>query len=251
MKKRKLRLKDRLIVVIDVDRKSRLLKILSRIGGKISTVKLGLEMIYSAGTGVVDIAKRSGYDVMLDAKILDIPNTAGKASSAIAKLKPSIITIHSLGGRRMIEDSQKALEEQSKKNLALKPLLFGVTVLTSLDDSDLEEMGFRGGYIDTVKRLTGIALDAGVDGIICAPGEAGILRKEYGGDFFIATPGIRMEEDSPGDQKRFSVPEEAIYSGSDMLIVGRPITGKEDMAAAVDLILKKIEGAIGKENAIW
>jgi orotidine-5'-phosphate decarboxylase len=251
LKKRKLRLRDRLIVVIDVDSKSRLMKILSRISGKISTVKLGLEMIYSAGIGVVDITKRSGYDVMLDAKIMDIPNTASRASSAIARLKPSMVTIHALGGRRMIEDSQRALKQQSEKELSIKPLLFGVTVLTSLDDRDLEEMGFSGGYIGTVKKLAGIALDAGVDGIICSPGEAGILRKEYGEDFFIATPGIRLEEDSPGDQKRFSTPEKAIQSGSDILIAGRSITGKEDMAGAVNFILGRIGNALGKENMIW
>ncbi len=247
MKKRKLRLRDRLIVVIDVDSKSRLMKILSRISGKISTVKLGLEMIYSAGIGVVDITKRSGYDVMLDAKIMDIPNTASRASSAIARLKPSIVTIHALGGRRMIEDSQRALKQQSEKELSIKPLLFGVTVLTSLDDNDLMEMGFIGGYIDTVKRLAGIALDAGVDGIICSPGEAKVLRKEYGEDFFIATPGIRLEEDSPEDQKRFNTPEEAIHSGSDILVAGRSITAKEDMAAATDLILGRIGNVLGKE----
>ncbi len=244
MKKRKLKLADRLIAVIDVNKKSELNRILSGIGGKVSTVKLGLEMIYSAGTGIVDIAKRSGYDVMLDAKLMDIPNTIRGASLAIGKLGPSIVTIHTLGGKKMIEASREALKEQSAKDLTMAPLLFGVTVLTSLDDGDLKEMGFGGGYLATVKKLAGLALDAGVDGIICSPGEADLLREEFGEDFFIATPGIRLKEDSTGDQKRVNTPEDAISSGADMIIVGRSITQKSDMGAAVDIFLKKIRNAL-------
>ena len=98
--------------------------------------------------------------------------------------------------------------------------------------------------MDTVKRLTGIALDSGVDGIVCSPGEAGALRKEFGDAFYIATPGIRLAEDSAGDQKRVNTPEEAISNGADMVIVGRSITGKKDMGAAVDMFLEKIESAL-------
>ena len=244
MKKRKLKLADRLIAVIDADKKSELNRILSGIEGKVSTVKLGLEMIYSAGTSVVDIARRSGYDVMLDAKLMDIPNTIRGASLAISRLKPSFVTIHALGGKKMIEASQKALKEQSVKDLNIKPLLFGVTVLTSLDDDDLKEMGFAGDYLATVKKLAGLALDAGVDGIICSPGEVDLLREEFGEDFFIATPGIRLKEDSTGDQKRVNTPEEAISSGADMIIVGRSITQKTDIGAAVDIFLRKIKSAL-------
>jgi len=244
LKKRKLKLADRLIAVIDVNKKSALNRILSDIGGKVSTVKLGLEMIYGAGTGIVDIAKSSGYDVMLDAKLMDIPNTIRGASLAIAALGPSIITIHTLGGKKMIEASREALKEQSDMDLASTPLLFGVTVLTSLDDGDLREMGFKDGYKGTVIRLAGLALDSGVDGIICSPGEVSLLRKELGGDFFIATPGIRLREDSAGDQKRVNTPEEAISAGADMIIVGRSLTKKPDIGAAVDIFLEKIKGAL-------
>ncbi len=244
MKKRKLKLADRLITVIDVNKKSALNSILSGIGGKVSTVKLGLEMIYGAGTSVVDIARRSGYDVMLDAKLMDIPNTIRGASLAIAALGPSIITIHALGGRKMIEASKKALKEQSARDLAMAPLLFAVTVLTSLDDGDLEEMGFKDGYKDTVLRLAGLALESGADGIVCSPGEVRLLREEFGGDFFIATPGIRLSEDSAGDQKRVNTPGEAISAGADMIIVGRSLTQKPDIGIAVDIFLEKIKSAL-------
>jgi orotidine-5'-phosphate decarboxylase len=242
--KKDLRLKDRLIPVIDVSKKSELMRLLSAIGGRVSTVKLGLEIMYSVGTGVADIARRSGYDVMLDTKLMDIPNTIRGASLAVSKLKPSLVTIYAMGGREMLRASLEALKEQSEAEGNIRPLLMAVTVLTSLDDSDLASMGFKGGHMDTVKKLAGIALEAGVDGIICSPGEAGSLRKVFGNGFYIATPGIRLAEDSTGDQKRVNTPEEAVSNGADMVIVGRSITGKADIGGAVDLFLEKIKSAL-------
>lgn len=242
--KKDLRLKDRLIAVIDVNKRSQLMKMLAAIGGKVSTVKLGLEMIYSVGAEVSDIARRTGYDVMFDAKLMDIPNTIRGASAAIARLRPSLVTIYALGGRDMLKASINALRESSESLGQIRPKLMAVTVLTSLDDSDLESMGFSGGYMYTVKKLAGVALEAGVDGIVCSPGEVETLRKEFGDDFYIATPGIRLEEDSAGDQKRVNTPEEAISRGADMIIVGRSITGKEDVGGAVDLFLEKIKSAL-------
>ncbi len=242
--KKNLKLKDRLITVIDVNSQPELMKALTAIGGRVSTVKLGLELIYSVGTGVADIARRSGYKVMLDTKLMDIPNTIKGASAAISKLKPSLITTYALGGKKMLQASLKALKKQSEAAGNIRPLLMAVTVLTSLDDSDLAAMGFRGDYMDTVKRLAGIALDAGADGIVCSAAEAGALRKQFGNDFYIATPGIRLAEDSAGDQKRVNTPEEAISNGADMVIVGRSITGKKDMGAAVDIFLQKIKSSL-------
>ncbi len=242
--KKRLRLKDRLIAVIDVNRQSELMRMLCALGGRVSTVKLGLEMIYSAGTGVADIARRSGYDVMLDTKLMDIPNTVKGASAAIAKLEPSLITVYALGGKKMLEACLEALRQESKAAAGTRPLVLAVTVLTSLDDGDLLQMGFAGGHMDTVKKLAGLALEAGVDGIVCSPREAGLLRREFGDSFYIATPGIRLAGGSAGDQKRINTPEEAISNGADMLIVGRPITGSDDMGAAADLFLEKIERSL-------
>jgi orotidine-5'-phosphate decarboxylase len=242
--KKRLRLKDRLIAVIDVSRQSELMRMLSALGGRVSTVKLGLEMIYSVGTGVAGIARRSGYNVMLDTKLMDIPNTVKGACAAISKLEPSMITVYALGGKRMLEACLEALRQESVSAARIRPLVLAVTVLTSLDDSDLSHMGFAGDHMDTVKKLAGTALEAGVDGIVCSPGEAGLLRKEFGDSFYIATPGIRLASDRAGDQKRVNTPEEAISNGADMLIVGRSITGKEDVGAAADLFLEKIERSL-------
>ncbi len=239
-----LRLKDKLIVAIDGNKRSKLMGILVAIGGKVSTVKLGLEMIYSVGTEVADITRRSGYDVMLDTKLMDIPNTIRGASVAIARFKPAFLTSYALGGRKMLEDSIDVLKKQSENDGQVRPKLMAVTVLTSLDNSDLEAMGFRISYMDIVKRLAGIALEAGVDGIVCSPEEVEDLRKEFGSDFYIATPGIRLAGESVGDQKRINTPEEAISRGADMVIVGRSITGKADARGAVDLFLEKIKSAM-------
>jgi len=241
LKRRILKPEDRLIVVIDVNKKNELTRLLSAIGGKVTTVKLGLEMIYSVGIGIVDIAKSFGYKVMLDAKLADIPNTIKGAARAIADLSPSILTAHILGGKKMLEAAINSMEEHSRKNNNIKPMVFGVTILTSLDDTDLRNMGFSKGYLPTVKKLVGIALDAGIDGIVCSPQEVEPLRDQFGDDFYIATPGIRLAEDSSGDQKRVNTPEEAISSGADMIIVGRSITTKEDIGETIDIYLKKIK----------
>jgi len=241
LKRKILKPEDRLIVVIDVNKKNELTRLLSAIGGKVTTVKLGLEMIYSVGTGIVDIAKSFGYKVMLDAKLADIPNTIKGAARAIADLSPSILTAHILGGKKMLEAAVNSIEEHSRKNNNIKPMVFGVTILTSLDDTDLRNMGFSKGYLPTVKKLVGIALDAGIDGIVCSPQEVEPLRNQFGDDFYIATPGIRLAEDSSGDQKRVNTPEEAISSGADMIIVGRSITTKEDIGETIDIYLKKIK----------
>jgi orotidine-5'-phosphate decarboxylase len=241
LKRKILKPEDRLIVVIDVNKKNELTRLLSAIGGKVTTVKLGLEMIYSVGIGIVDIAKSFGYKVMLDAKLADIPNTIKGASRAIADLSPSILTAHILGGKKMLEAAVNSMEEHSRKNNNIKPMVFGVTILTSLDDTDLRNMGFSKGYLPTVKKLVGIALDAGIDGIVCSPQEVEPLRDQFGDDFYIATPGIRLAEDSSGDQKRVNTPEEAISSGADMIIVGRSITTKEDIRETIDIYLKKIK----------
>ena len=241
MKTRILKPEDRLIVVIDVNKKSGLTRLLSAVGGKVTTIKLGLEMVYSVGLDIVNTAKSFGYKVMLDAKFMDIPNTIKGASGAITGLGPSIVTVHTLGGKKMLEASVSAMEEHSKKDNNIRPLVFGVTVLTSLDDSDLSSMGFKEGYLPTVKKLVGMALDAGIDGIVCSPQEVEPLRGQFGDDFYIATPGIRLAEDSSGDQKRVNTPEEAISSGADMIIVGRSITSREDIGGAIDIYLKKIK----------
>ncbi len=245
MKDKRLSLKDRLIISVDTSRKSDVISLCKKVDGKVSTLKLGLELIYSVGLEVIGTVKSFGYKVMLDTKLLDIPNTVEGALKAIGNLGVSAVTIHTLGGRQMLKGAREILEKQAKSRAKSRPLLFGVTILTSLDNEDLETLGFKGDFFHSVSNLVGVALDAGIDGIVCSPNEVGAVRKKFGTDFYIATPGIRLPEDAGGDQKRINTPGEAISKGADFIIVGRPITASKDAGKTIDLYLEKIERALG------
>lgn len=245
MKDKKLSLRDRLIVSVDKNKKSDVVNICRKISGKVSTLKLGLELIYGVGLEVIDTVKSFGYKVMLDAKLFDIPNTVKSVAEAIGGLGVSAVTIHTLGGRQMLEQAREILEKQSESRAKFRPLLFGVTILTSLDDKDLKALGFREDFMYSVLNLAGVAIDAGTDGIICSPNEVKAIRKKFGNGFYIATPGIRLPEDIADDQKRINTPEEAMSRGADFLIVGRSITTREDVGGTIDLYLEKIERTLG------
>jgi orotidine-5'-phosphate decarboxylase len=245
MIRKNLKARDRLIVSLDVPSKREVISLCSKISGKVSTLKVGLELIYSIGPVIVGTVKSFGYRVMLDAKLFDIPNTVAGALKAIIKLDVNMITIHTLGGRAMLSGAVKTLKENRPSKTS--PLLMGVTVLTSLDDSDLGLMGFKKNHLESVTDLAGFAVEAGLDGIVCSAGEAGKVREKTGSNFYLVTPGIRLPEDSAGDQKRVSTPRDAILSGADFIVVGRPITRSRDIGGAVDRYLEEIEGAIGND----
>jgi orotidine-5'-phosphate decarboxylase len=244
IKKAELVPRDRLIVSIDVSTEQQLISLCHSIDNNVTTLKLGLELIYSCGLKIIDTAKSFGYKVMLDSKLLDIPNTVSRAISAITCLGVDKVTIHTLGGARMIMDAKEKAAAQAEKLNIFPPLIFGVTILTSLDNKDLEAMGFKGDYLSAVLCLAGQAIDSGIDGIICSPNEVSLMRKNLGDNFYIASPGIRLEEDAADDQKRISTPYEAIKNGADFIIVGRPITAKENTGKTIKTILEDIERAL-------
>ncbi len=240
--KKKLKARDRLIISMDVSEKQRVIDLCTGIAGRVSTVKIGLELLYSQGLPIVDTVKSFGYKVMLDSKLYDIPNTVSAACRGVTSLGVKAVTIHALGGEKMIADARKSIDQRSKETSILPPLLLGVTVLTSLDDRDLVDLGFKGGYMDIVTSLAGMGISAGLDGIVCSPREVKVLRKKLGGSFYIATPGIRLQEDGKDDQKRTAGPQQAIEDGADFLIVGRSITGKADIGEAIDRFLQILKG---------
>ncbi|MCE5330231.1 orotidine-5'-phosphate decarboxylase [bacterium] len=241
MLRKKLKPKDRLILSLDVANRFEAMEVLKKTDGSISTIKVGLELIYNEGLGIVDIVKKSGYKVMLDAKLMDIPNTIAGALRGISKLDISMITIHTFGGASMLKNADETLSEIYRQKHKNKPLLFGVTVLTSLDDGDLEKFGFNLKFTELVLKMAKIAISNNMDGIICSPNEVRFLRENFGYDFFIATPGIRLAEDNIGDQKRINTPEKAIKDGSDFIIVGRSIIESTDIKGRINLYLEKIE----------
>jgi orotidine-5'-phosphate decarboxylase len=244
LRKKELVPKDRLIISIDVSTEEQLISLCHKIDNSVATLKLGLELIYSCGLKVIDTAKSFGYKVMLDAKLMDIPNTVSQAVSAIAGLGVDKITIHTLGGARMIFDAKEKAAEQAAKLNVFPPQIFGVTILTSLDNKDLEAMGFKGNYLSVVLGLVGQAIKNGIDGIICSPNEVVSIRESYGDNFYIATPGIRLADDAAGDQKRISTPYAAIKNGADFIIAGRSVTAKENTDKTIKTILEDIERAL-------
>lgn len=237
-------LEDRLIVSVDVSSKNEIDSICKKINNRVSTLKIGLEVIYNLGLSIIDTIKSYGYRVMLDTKLMDIPNTVNKALIGILHRDVFAVTVHLLGGRDMLRSSEELLKkEASSKNLS-RPYIFGVSILTSLGNKDIEDLGFRYKQATLVKRLVEIGVSSGVDGIICSPNEAGGIRKEFGDSIYIATPGIRLKEDSRGDQKRVNTPDYSIKEGADFLIVGRPILQSKNIESKIDLFLKRIEGAL-------
>ena len=182
-------------------------------------VKVGKELFTASGPGFVEKLVGQGFDVFLDLKFHDIPNTVAKACQAAAKLGVWMLNVHALGGPRMLEAAKEALSQQSHQ-----PLLIAVTVLTSMGPSELEAIGLSGDAKTQVQRLASLAKGAGLDGVVCSPQETAMLRETIGPDFSLVTPGIRPAGADIGDQTRITTPADAVRNGSDYLVIGRPIT---------------------------
>ena len=190
-------------------------------------VKLGLEFFSANGPAGVEAIRSLGLPVFLDLKLHDIPNTVGKTVKALARLEPAVLTVHAGGGRAMLEAAKAAALSATK--------VFAVTVLTSLDQSDLAAAGVAGSPGEQVERLACLARDSGLDGIVCSGAEVAVAKTAWPGGFFVV-PGVRPEGGSVGDQKRVVTPLEALESGASILVIGRPITGAADPAEAAAAI---------------
>lgn len=211
--------------------------LIGRLDGVVGGVKLGLEFFIANGPDGVRAAMAGmRAPLFLDLKLHDIPNTvAGGVRSALS-LAPAFLTIHASGGPAMIRAAVEAAGEAG----AERPKILAVTVLTSLDDDDLEAVGQCAPADEQVRRLTLLAQEAGADGVICSPAEVALLRAACGPDFVLMVPGIRPTWASANDQKRTMTPEQAIGAGADHLVIGRPITAAQDPAAAARRILDDI-----------
>lgn len=198
-------------------------------------LKVGKELFTTAGPEVVTALHELGFEVFLDLKFHDIPNTVAGAVRAAARLGVWMVNVHAGGGRRMMEAAREAAEAGPHR-----PLLTAVTVLTHLDAHELAEVGVPDAPEVQVRRLAGLAEACGLDGVVCSAREAELLRNELGADFLRVTPGIRPAGSASGDQTRVQTPAAALEAGSTHLVIGRPVTGAEDPAAAVDDILRSL-----------
>jgi len=226
--------RQRLIVALDVSCAAAAHRIVTALGGSVLTYKVGMQLYTAEGPQFVRDLVASGRRVFLDLKYHDIPNTVGAAVAEAAKLGVSMLTVHASGGGKMLRTAVEAARVKTD----LKVL--AVTVLTSLEGSDLEKIGVRGSVEDTVLRLATIALANGCQGVVASAREASTLRAELGSAIAIVTPGVRPAGSSAGDQVRIVTPAEAIASGASHIVVGRPITEAADPAAEARAILSQI-----------
>jgi len=219
----------RIIVALDFPDGQSASEFVNRLQPGSCRLKVGKELFTREGPDLVrDFVKR-GYDVFLDLKYHDIPNTVARACEAAAALGVWMLNVHALGGSKMMSAAHAALDELGPQ----RPLLIAVTVLTSMGGEDLEELGIKATPEDQVQRLAGLARESGLDGVVCSPREAALLRAELGDTFKLVTPGIRPKGASLDDQARVLTPVEAIRQGSDYLVMGRPITQAADPAAVL------------------
>jgi orotidine-5'-phosphate decarboxylase len=212
------------------------LSLASKLGGLIGGLKLGLEFYLANGTEGYRQLADAGLPVFLDVKLHDIPNTVMGAVHSLLPLKPAFMTIHTSGGAAMM----RAAAEAAVKGGPGRPKLLGVTVLTSLDASDLKDVGQDVDIAQQVKRLALLAKASGLDGVICSPAETAMLREACGPDFVLMVPGIRPSWAAANDQKRITTPRDAMAAGATLLVIGRPITAAADPAEAARRIMEEI-----------
>lgn len=211
--------------------------------GKVGGLKLGMEFFYANGPAGYRAVAETGIPLFLDLKLHDIPNTVAGGIRAIMPLKPAILTVHTAGGIAMMKAAKEASLEGHGAGRGAAPTVVGVTVLTSLDESDLAAAGVAGSTADQVRRLAANAQEAGLDGVVCSPLEVDMLRRDCGPDFKLIVPGIRPKGAAVGDQKRVLGPADALAKGADVLVIGRPITQANSPADAADAIQAEISAA--------
>ena len=215
-----------IIVALDFDNAATALALSERLEPALCRLKVGKELFTRAGPALVEQLQGRGFEVFLDLKFHDIPNTVAGAVRAAADLGVWMVNVHAAGGGRMMAAARAALEP-----FARPPLLIAVTVLTSMSREDLLELGYEEEPQQRVLRLAQLAAANGMDGVVCSARESSLLRRACGQDFTLVTPGIRMSGDSADDQRRVVTPADAIAQGSDYLVIGRSITGAEDPIA--------------------
>jgi orotidine-5'-phosphate decarboxylase len=230
--------KDRLIVALDVATATQARQLVHSLGDSVSTFKVGKQLFTGEGPQFVRDLVASGRKVFLDLKFHDIPNTVAEAVKSASQLGVSMLTVHTSGGSKML----KAAVEASRQS-ATKPMILAVTVLTSLTDSDLQEIGVSGDVLTQVLRLGALATAAGCGGVVASAKEARELRRQLGDGFSIVTPGVRPAGSAAGDQARVVTPRDAIAAGASYLVIGRPILESADPARVASEIVGEIEPA--------
>lgn len=227
----------KIIVALDYPDAESALELVALLDPALCRLKVGKELFTVAGPQLVEQLMRHGFEVFLDLKFHDIPNTTAQACKAAASLGVWMVNVHALGGRRMMEAAREALVSFNKP-----PKLIAVTVLTSMAQADLAELGISSSPAEQVLRLAALAQASGLDGVVCSAQEAGLLRRQCGDQFCLVTPGIRPADATADDQSRIMTPRAALENGSSYLVIGRPITKAVDPLLALRQIVNEIGG---------
>lgn len=229
----------RIIVALDYADTASALAIVERLSPELCRLKVGKELFTRSGPELVRQLVGRGFDVFLDLKFHDIPNTVAQACRAAADLDVWMMNVHAQGGRKMMAAARAALDDRGER----RPLLIAVTILTSLGAEDIAEVGLSGSPADNVLRLATLARDSGLDGVVCSPLEAAALNRALGAQFRLVTPGVRPAGSAQDDQRRVMTPADAIAAGASYLVIGRPITQAADPIAVLRAIDADICGA--------
>ena len=234
--------KNPVIVALDMPR-AEALALADSLRGSVRWVKVGMTLFYSEGPSIVTDLREMGFDVFVDLKLLDIPHQVSGAAAAIARLGAGMFTVHASGGAAMMRAAVEASGREASAAGVAAPAVLAVTVLTSIDEAGLAEIGVERSAAEQVRLLAELARSAGVDGVVCSPHEAVHMRELLGQDALIVTPGVRPLWSESGDQARVATPSAALSAGASHLVIGRPITADPAPTEAVKRILEDIEGA--------
>ena len=233
-------MKNTIICALDTKNLTQAKNLALSIKDNVAMVKCGLEFFTKHGAEGINEISSTGIDIFLDLKFHDIPNTVAEAIRSAVSLDVSIITIHPLGGKTMMQAAAHAAKEESAKLGKKKPIIVGVTVLTSMDDEELSNIGVQESAAQQVELLAKLAQESGLDGIVCSPHEIELVKSICGDDFVTVVPGIRPASSSNDDQKRVMTPKEVSDKGADYLVIGRPITQADNPAIAAKDIKESI-----------
>lgn len=227
----------RIIVALDMADAERAEAMAGRLDPALCRLKVGKELFTAAGPTLLERLRARGFEIFLDLKFHDIPNTVAGACHVAAELGVWMINVHALGGRRMLEAAREAVDHVK----GARPLVTAVTVLTSMSREDMTEVGLTGDPTYQVVRLAKLAQQSGMDGVVCSAHEAPMLRENHGTEFLLVTPGIRPAGSDAGDQRRVMTPKAALEAGSDYLVVGRPVTRAEDPMEVLQALHAEVE----------
>ena len=238
-----MKVEDRIIVALDYDSAAESLNLVKLLKGKVGFFKVGSQLFSAEGPPIIKKIIEMGEKVFLDLKFHDIPNTAAKSAQVAQKMGVSMLTIHTSGGFSMMSAVMSALS--SSKPSINRPLVLGVTVLTSLGTPDLQKLGIQDTLSNQVARLGSLAIEAGLDGLVAAPTEVSLIRRHFGSSLLLVTPGIRPSGSPLNDQNRVATAGASIEAGADHLVIGRPITASSNPVFALEELLTTIKNTNG------